>query len=237
MIFNTSARRSAALKRQDGIEKNIASLSSIDLMIYWIGDVPEELGSLKKNMTVLKPEEISKDNMPVKASTFHITVRDDSGRTEEVLPRHYSEYMIIVINTGSGFDDNAKEVIRNCIVDNGVPVVCIGGDACNMFGALMIHGAGFSKDYSLFYKVKEGYKEPYLDPKSVTSSTMELAEDLSGKLSAYFIDASTRKQADISERISSAVSSSEEAATATTESSESTENSSSETREKILIKP
>ena len=57
MVFNTSVRRNAALAKQDEVNKKIASLNAIDLMIYWIGDVPEELETLKESMTVLRPEE------------------------------------------------------------------------------------------------------------------------------------------------------------------------------------
>jgi uncharacterized membrane protein YjgN (DUF898 family) len=40
MVFNTSARRSAVLSRQEEVDKKIEFLNSIDLTIYWIGEVP-----------------------------------------------------------------------------------------------------------------------------------------------------------------------------------------------------
>ena len=235
MVFNATARRNAALLKKSAVEEKIASLNAIDLTIYWIGDVPSELETLKKSMTVLRPEEISKENMPVKASTFRITVKDESGAEQVVEPRHYSEYMLIVINNVDGLNDTAKEALRDSIVDNGVPVLCLGGKACNMVGTLLIHGAGYSTDYSMFYRKNEGYEEPYIEAKTVSEGGLEFADALCGKLCTYFNTAMAKKRAEVSELISSANSSAEEAATATTaESSETV----TETTEKIkLLKP
>ena len=51
MVFNTSARRSAVLGRQEEVDKKIEFLNSIDLTIYWIGEVPAELEKLKDRIT------------------------------------------------------------------------------------------------------------------------------------------------------------------------------------------
>ena len=244
MVFNTSARRSMILNKQSEIDKKIEALNKLDLTIYWIGDVPEELEKLKEKMVIIKPEEISQENMPIKFTTFHITITDpddDTGRPTlpptEIAPRNYSEYMMIVINTADGFDDDSKEVLRNCIVDNGVPVLCLGGKACDMVGTMLIHGAGYASDHSMLYKLNEGYDEPFLDPKAVSSGGMDLSEELASKINAYFYAAAQKKYEEASERWSSAISSSNEAATATTEDPESTENSSSETKPRIYVKP
>ncbi len=240
MVFNTSVRRNAVLKRQKDIEEKIASLNAMDLTIYWIGDVPEELESLKPKINIIKPDQIRNDNMPIKSTTFHITIKGEDGSKKEIIPRDYSEFMLIVINTGSDLTDDANEVLRNCIVDNGVPVLCIGGKPCDTVGTILIHGAGYSSDYSMLYKLKEGYEEPYLDTKAVASGGIDLAEALCNKLCEYFNAATAKKWAEASERVSSAFSSVDEAATATTaetESTESAENSSSETKRKMLVKP
>lgn len=235
MVFNATARRNSVLVKKNAVEEKIASLNAIDLTIYWIGDVPDELEMLKESMTVLRPEEISKENMPVKASTFRITVKDESGSEQVIEPRNYSEYMLIVINNADGFSDTAKEVLRDCIVDNSVPVLCLGGKTCNMVGTLLLHGAGYSADYSMFYRRNEGYVEPFLDTEKVSTGGFDLADELCGKLCTYFNTAVAKKQAEASERISAAYSSVQEAATATTsESSESV----TETTESIkLLQP
>lgn len=244
MVFNTSARRSAVLSRQEEVDKKIEFLNSIDLTIYWIGEVPAELEKLKDSMVIIKPEDISKENMPVKSTTFHITITDpddESGRPTlpptEILPRDYSEYMLIVVNTADGFSEISDDILHNCIVDNGVPVLSIGGSASDHIGTILIHGAGYSSDYSMFYKLREGYNEPFLDKKSVSSGGLEFAEELTAKLSNYFKDAAQKKYIQASEIRSSASSSADEAATATTTEPQNTENSSSETRPRMLVKP
>ena len=231
MVFNSSARRNAALNKKDAVEEKIASLKTMDLTIYWIGDVPRELESLKEKMQVIKPEEISPENMPIKHTTFRIKTwarregeepgkeRDDADATV-IEPRQYSEYMLIVLNTGDGFSDGAKEVLRNCIVDNGVPVLCLGGKACDLAGTILIHGAGYSSVYSMLYKLHEGYQEPFLDAKAVAAGGMDLAEELCGKLCTYFKTAETNKYIEASERWSAAISSVDEAATAVTTTTE-----------------
>lgn len=235
MIFNTSTRRESALKRQSAVEEKIKYLNSVDLTIYWIGDLPKELESLGQSVQVIKPEEISKDNMPIKSSTFHITVTDEAGNSKEIIPRNYSEYMLIVINTGDGFSEGGKEIIRNCIVDNAVPVIGIGGNACNLIGGILIHGGGYTSDYSMFYRVKEGYEEPYFTADAVTAGGIGIAEEFTSKITAYFDKTASKKWAEASERVSAANSSAAEAATATT--TEPTE-STSETTEKLkLLQP
>lgn len=229
MVFNTSVRRNAALAKKGAVEEKIASLNPLDLTIYWIGNVPEELESLKPKMKILKPEEVNGENMPIKFTTFRITYKETKKSPEKVIePRDYSEYMLIVINTSEGFTDESKEVLRNCIVDNGVPVLCIGGKACDMVGTILIHGAGYSSDYSMLYKLKEGYDEPFLNAKAVAAGGIDLAEELAEKLSTYFNDAVAKKITEASERVSSAFSSVDEAATAGTTASESAPDGSAE---------
>lgn len=224
MVFNTSVRRDSALKHQASINEKIEFLNSIDLTVYWIGGFPAELEKLRESTKVIMPEEITKENMPIKSSSFHITVTDEDGNKQEILPRKYSEYMIIVITTGEGFSDDAKEVLRDCIVYNGVPVLCIGEDACEMIGTLLIHGSGYSKDFSIFYKLNEGYQEPYLDTKAVSEGGSSLADAFCTKLSEYCNNTANKKMTEASERIASAsVSASEADITATTSESSSAE--------------
>ena len=214
MVFNTSVRRDTALKRQASVNEKIEFLNSIDLTVYWVGGFPSELERLRAKTNVIMPEEISKENMPIRSSTFRIKITDDKGDTKEIVPRKYSEYMMIVLTTGEGFSDEAKEVLRDCIVYNGVPVLCIGSDACQLVGTLLIHGSGYSKDFSLYYKLNEGYKEPYLDTKAVAAGGVDFADAFCTKLSEYCNYSASKKQAEASEIISSAnISASEAAAT------------------------
>jgi hypothetical protein len=216
MVFNTSVRRESVLKHQASVNEKIEFLNSIDLTVYWIGGFPSELEKLRESTNVIMPEEISNDNMPIRSSTFHITVTEESGKKEEIVPRKYSEYMLIVITTGEGFSDEAKEVLRDCIVYNGVPVLCIGGDACEMVGTLLIHGSGYAKDHTFFYKLNDGYKDSYIEAKAVSAGGVDLADAFCTKLCEYCNISATKKMTEASERIASAASSAEEAATATT---------------------
>ena len=212
MLFNTSVRRENALKRQESVNEKIEFLNSIDLTVYWIGGFPSELEALRASTNVIMPEAISDENMPVRSSTFHISITDDSGKTKEIVPRKYSEYMMIVITTGEGFTDETKEVLRNCIVNNGVPVLCIGSDACQLIGTILIHGTGYDKDYSIFYKLNEGYKEPYLDKTAVSAGGIDLADAFCTGLCEYCNVSAVKKQEEAFERIASANISASEAA-------------------------
>ena len=230
MVFNTSVRRESALKHQASINEKIDFLNSIDLNVYWIGGFPAELEKLRESTKVIMPEEISKENMPIKSSTFRITYTDGDGKQKEILPRKYSEYMMIVITTGEGFSDEAKEVLRDCIVSNGVPVLCIGGDACEMVGTLLIHGSGYDKNHNFYYKLNDGYKDPYLDVKAVTAGGIELADDFCSKLSEYCNASASKKMAEASEIVASAriSASAANSTTAAPETSETNESSPSE---------
>ena len=211
MVFNTSVRRENALKRQNSVNEKIEFLNSIDLTVYWIGGFPSELEKLRANTKVIMPEEVNKETMPIRSSTFRIKITEKKGaETKEIVPRKYSEYMLIVLTTGEGFSDEAKEALRDSIVYNGVPVLCIGSDACRLVGTILIHGSGFDKDHSMFYKLNDGYKEPYLDKKAVAAGGVELAEDFCTKLCEYCNVSADQKQAKASEIIASASSSAEQ---------------------------
>ena len=237
MIFNASVRRENALKRQNTVNEKIEFLNSIDLTVYWIGGFPSELEKLRANTKVIMPEEVNRDTMPIKSSTFRITISEKKGaETKEIVPRKYSEYMMIVLTTGEGFSDEAKEVLRDCIVYNGVPVLCIGSDACQLLGTLLIHGSGFDKDHTLFYKLNAGYQEPYLDKKAVAAGGVELADAFCTKLCEYCNGSATQKQAQASEIIASASSSAAEAPeTTVTDTSESVTETTE--RQPLLLPP
>lgn len=212
MVFNTSVRRESALKHQSSINEKIEFLNSIDLTVYWVGGFPSEIENLRQSAKIIMPEAVSQDNMPIRSSTFRITIKEDNGGTKEIVPREYSEYNLLVINTGSGFTDEGKEVIRNCIVDNDVPVLCIGKEACEFIGTLLIHGSGYKAEHSIFYRRSEGYKEPFLDTKAVAAGGADLADALCSSICEYFDKASADKMAKASEIIASAQSSAIEAA-------------------------
>lgn len=236
MVFNTSVRRDNALKRQASVNEKIEFLNSIDLTVYWVGGFPSELEKLRAKTNVIMPEEVSKENMPIRSSTFRITITDEKGESKEIVPRKYSEYMLIVITTGEGFSEEAKEVLRDCIVYNGVPVLCIGSDACQLVSTLLIHGSGYAKDYTLFYKLNDGYKEPYLDTKAVAAGGVDFADEFCTKLSEYCNYSATKKQAEASEIISSANISASEAAS-TSESTEPSESAAETTKKLVPLPP
>ncbi len=236
MVFNTSVRRENALKRQASVNEKIEFLNSIDLTVYWIGGFPSELEKLRQNTNVIMPENISRDNMPVKSSTFRISITekigDQKGETKEIVPRKYSEYMMIVLTSTEGITDEAKDILRDCIVYNGVPILCIGSDACRFVGTILIHGSGYDKDHTLYYKLNEGYKEPYLDVKAVSAGGVEFADAFCTKLSEYCNAAATKKQTEASEIIASAnISASAAAATSTAPETSETVTETTETSE------
>ena len=217
MVFNTSVRRESALKKQASVNEKIEFLNSIDLTVYWIGGFPSELEKLREKTTIIMPEEISRETMPIKSSTFRIEIKEKSGATSEIVPRKYSEYMMIVLASTEGITDEAKDILRDCIVYNGVPVLCIGSDACQFVGTILIHGSGYDKDHTLYYKLNEGYKEPYLDVKAVSAGGVEFADAFCARLCEYCNVTAVKKNAEASEKIASAAASANEAAATTNE--------------------
>ena len=237
MVFNTSVRRENALKRQASVNEKIEFLNSIALTVYWIGGFPSELEKLRQNTNVIMPEDISRETMPVKSSTFRIEIKEKSGTTKEIVPRKYSEYMLIVLTSTEGITEEAKEILRDCIVYNGVPILCVGSDACQFVGTILIHGSGYDKDHTLYYKLNEGYKEPYIDVKAVSAGGVEFADAFCAKLCEYCNVSAEKKNAEASERIASAsISAGEAAATSTTTETSETVTETTE-RPRFLLPP
>jgi len=215
MVFNTSVRRESALKKQAAVNEKIDFLNSIDLTVYWIGGFPSELEKLREKTTIIMPEEISRETMPVKSSSFRIEIKEKSGTTSEIVPRKYSEYMMIVLASTEGITDEAKDILRDCIVYNRVPILCIGSDACQFVGTILIHGSGYEKNHTLYYKLNDGYKEPYLDVKAVAAGGVEFADAFCTKLCEYCNASAEKTNTEASERIASAAASANEAASTT----------------------
>ena len=159
-----------------------------DLMIYWVGDFPPEFAGIANVVTVIPPSQINEEIMPIKSSTFKSTEYDEYGNiVKEIIPREYKDNMIIVLYNVSLVTDEQKEVILNCVAQNGVPVLAIGkGSIALIREALMYTPGDFAEYDSFYYKLGEGYKDHVLDNESMETGGEKFALNLMDYLYELF---------------------------------------------------
>ncbi len=124
-------------------EKTTADLASelnnYDYHIYIIGELPEYLEAISSHVTVLTPALANYNNLPVNEGNSTMTVYNPDGDVvAHREQRNYASNMLIMINTTEEISDDSWEIIRNCTVDNHVPVLLIGDSSINAFREHMI---------------------------------------------------------------------------------------------------
>lgn len=162
------ARTSEAAARFDGE----------DLMIWFIGDPIPGLELLGDKMTVIAPEAVSSSNMPVRWSSVRSTEYDDNGRVmNEVIPRDYPDKMFVIVNTSYEFTPEQLEVLRNCAVDNDVPVFLIGEHAIDAFRrTLILVEKDYTEDSNMLFTSWNNAVDDPIDPEIVAGGGSEYAE-------------------------------------------------------------
>lgn len=183
LLFAGLMYNAASLKKQSVSKTNQVTFAAErlaakeDLMIYWVGEFPPELSGIANVVTVISPDQISEDSMPIKYSTFKITVYDELGNVaEEIIPRDYKDNMIIVLYNVSLVTDEQKDVILDCIAQNSVPVLAIGRNSISLVREILMYTPGsFEQNDSFYYKLGEGYKDHVLDNASITAGGEDFA--------------------------------------------------------------
>ncbi|MCQ2483478.1 MAG: hypothetical protein MJ153_08340 [Clostridia bacterium] len=111
----------------------VAQLDEYDNTIYYIGNIgsfglcPSDTALLENRLTVLKPGRINEETMPVPWEEVDHNYYDKDGKLVKTVPgRIYSKHMVIVIDSSVTLSDSEWEVIRQCAVDNMVPVLVFG---------------------------------------------------------------------------------------------------------------
>lgn len=181
-FYNSSVKRQTALDRIENLDSTLDVIAEADITIYWIGEPQKELEHLMPVVNVVAPENASADNLPVKSPLYHFSEYDDAGNlTKEYIPVDYSDHLFIVISGSPVLSDKGKEALLDAVSQNGVPVVAIGGDACDLLGEVlsyrMVHK---NPDSSLYYCLGKGYRENLIPEDKVKAGGMDLAEELPG---------------------------------------------------------
>ena len=181
LMYNAASLQKKNISKANQVTYAAEKLSAKeDLMIYWVGEFPPELSGIANVVTVISPDKISEENMPIKYSTFKITAYDELGNvTEELIPRDYKDNMIIVLYNVSMVTDEQKDVILNCAAQNNVPVLAIGKSSISLLrDALMYTPGSFEDNDSFYYKLDEGYKDHVLDNEAIAAGGQDFALDV-----------------------------------------------------------
>ena len=159
-----------------------------DLMIYWVGEFPPELSGIANVVTVISPDQINEEIMPIKSSTFKSTEYDEFGNVvKEIIPREYKDNMIIVLYNVSLVTDEQKDVILDCVAQNSVPVLAIGRSSIALIREILMYTPGDFAEYdSFYYRLGEGYKDHVLDNASMEAGGEKFALNLMDYLYELF---------------------------------------------------
>lgn len=186
LLFVGLMYNAASLKKQNVNLANQVSYASEklaakdDLMIYWVGDFPAELTGLAPVVTVISPDQISEDTMPVKSVEFKVTAYDADGNlVKDETPRDYKDNMLLVLYNISFVSDEQKDVISNCIVDNNVPVLAIGRSSISITRDILMYTPGdFEENDSFYYLLGTGYEDHVLDNSAIAEGKEAFALNL-----------------------------------------------------------
>ena len=178
ILFGSSTKRQDALDRKVELEAKLDSIMESDVTIYWIGEVPKEMEHLSPVISMISPEKVSADTLPVKGPSFDFSVYNELGQLiSHDVPVEQSEYLVIVINGSPVLSDEGSEALRNAVAQNGVPVIAIGDDAAGLLGDILYYRRFKSGEGStLYYCLGKGYKENLIPADTVKNGGMELAD-------------------------------------------------------------
>lgn len=166
--------------QESAVSSAISQLQSFDSRIYWIGDCPEQISAYVDEITLVDATNINSDTMPVAWSSVGYTTRDADGNiVASVEGRIYPKYMLIVVNNVTNLSDDSLEVIRNCAVDNNVPVLFVGAQTINAFRVYInrMPGEYAENDTMLYSTALGGEVNNPIDVTDITENPAGFAGD------------------------------------------------------------
>ena len=178
ILFNTSTKRQAAIDRRSDLDTKLDSITEADITIYWIGEPQNELEHLMPVIKVIPPATASKDTLPIRGASFHVSEYNQDGQLiDERIPIEYSDYIMIVISGSPVLTDDGKDALLDAVSRNGVPVLAIGDDASELLGQVLSYRSVHKgQGSSLYYCLGKGYKENPISEDKVNAGGMDLAE-------------------------------------------------------------
>ena len=148
----------------------ISELNQRDYRIYWIGSLPSELSGIEDHVTLIAPGEADGTNLPVVSGNTGFTEFDSDGNViNHTEQRDYSASMMIIINADEVLSETAFAAIRDCTVENHIPVLIIGKTNIDAFREYMIlvHKE-YNENSSMFFEITRYAEDDPIDPSAVS---------------------------------------------------------------------
>jgi len=157
--------KSAQKKEDELLRDSLYKVAAMDLTVYWIGDLPEDLTFLLGRIKKIDAGTLSRDNMPMKSPEFHMKNYDEDGNLiGESVPVEYSKNLLIIVNKETNFTDEDLSVISDCVISNKVPILVMGGGAIKTIKGHFIQSTmGIEDVDSYTYSMEYGVTNHVLD--------------------------------------------------------------------------
>ena len=168
----------------DQIEKEheelIDRFDGLDYEIYWIGELPEHMEGIEDHVTLLDAEHANINTLPVLEGRMGVTIYNPDGMVvDHSDARDYAANMIIVVNTGDELSEQTLDALRNCTVENRVPVLLIGRNNIDSFRERLILVHKEYDEYStMFYTMAGGPIDDPIEPSIVSGGGYAYANAL-----------------------------------------------------------
>ncbi len=122
-------------RRQQQLAADVERMAGLeDYMVYYIGEPSPEVTSTISNLTVIAPGMMNANTLPIAWSDIHFVEMDEAGNVlNEVEPRDYATHMLIYVDAEEVLSDDQLELLRNCNIDNDVPLIIEGEANINAY--------------------------------------------------------------------------------------------------------
>ena len=141
LLLNGVGSISIGVAKENKMEDLREALLEQDIGLYVIGDVPDGLLDLG---TKISSFNVNEENMPIWVSQTHSRITNGNGYViSESVPRDYPEHMLLMvcIPADAEVEDETWEIIRNCAVENNVPVLLVGSHNIVRFREYLIQAS------------------------------------------------------------------------------------------------
>lgn len=135
-------------KTSQEYQTSLTRLASYDYQIYYIGNENSlsnyglsyaDRLTFKKYLDIVTPGTVNKDTMPVPWDEKDVTVFDSDANIVEVIKgRTYPSNMLIIVDATSTLSAREWETIRQCVIENNVPLLIFGADNVATFKSILL---------------------------------------------------------------------------------------------------
>ncbi len=177
-------------RTEQNTEDLCAQLNELDYEIYWIGSLPLYLDGISEHVTILTAGQAGYSTLPVSDGDTGFTEYDEAGNVlQDIEKRDYADYMMIVINTEEEISRDTWEQIRDCTVNNRVPVLLIGKDNIDAFREYMIFvHKEYDDNATMLFDIGRGPIDNPIESETVEAGGHAYADRLLGFFADTFAD-------------------------------------------------